>query len=368
MQIGSFVNNVSSSFLPIFEKMQVVIAEKIEKIVEKFDGMDGVAVEVQNRIIEFAAKSIIALGNFGDTLFNIFQQSKIKVLELQRAFLDAAKTILIIAGKFADTTAEIQLLNGVILDNALRTFDAEHAISNYGEAATIVANKLRKYKVDLGDVRDGQNAFTKALVKSNDELDRVSPINAFKDQLKEVDKTFDTIAVNSMKKFEDSIIAGLKSGKLAFKDFADYVIEQLLRVAIQQLITAQLIDPFRTFLSGFDLFSTPSQDNPQLSNFMDSLPTGDNFFKSNNEGGGFTGQGIRAGGLDNKGGFPAILHPNETVIDHTKGQSMQSAPTVNFNISTVDAAGFDELLASRKGLITSIINNAMNNRGRMGVT
>ena len=46
----------------------------------------------------------------------------------------------------------------------------------------------------------------------------------------------------------------------------------------------------------------------------------------------------------------------------------QSAPTVNFNISTVDAASFDELLASRKGLITSIINNAMNNRGRMGVT
>ena len=46
---------------------------------------------------------------------------------------------------------------------------------------------------------------------------------------------------------------------------------------------------------------------------------------------------------------------------------MQAAPTVNFNISTVDAAGFDQLLASRKGLITSIINNAMNNQGKMGV-
>ena len=45
----------------------------------------------------------------------------------------------------------------------------------------------------------------------------------------------------------------------------------------------------------------------------------------------------------------------------------QSAPTVNFNISTVDAAGFDQLLASRKGLITSIINNAMNNQGKMGI-
>jgi hypothetical protein len=83
------------------------------------------------------------------------------------------------------------------------------------------------------------------------------------------------------------------------------------------------------------------------------------------EGGGFTGSGVRAGGIDGRGGFPAILHPNETVVDHTKGQAMGT--TVNFNISTVDAAGFDQLLSSRKGLITSIINNAMNNQGKMGV-
>jgi hypothetical protein len=38
------------------------------------------------------------------------------------------------------------------------------------------------------------------------------------------------------------------------------------------------------------------------------------------DGGGFTGAGSRSGGLDGKGGFPAILHPNETVVDHTKGQ------------------------------------------------
>ena len=37
------------------------------------------------------------------------------------------------------------------------------------------------------------------------------------------------------------------------------------------------------------------------------------------DGGGFTGSGSRSGGMDGKGGFPAILHPNETVIDHTKG-------------------------------------------------
>jgi hypothetical protein len=46
---------------------------------------------------------------------------------------------------------------------------------------------------------------------------------------------------------------------------------------------------------------------------------------------------------------------------------MSGTSTVNFNISTVDAAGFDQLLVSRKGMITSIINQAMNSRGKIGV-
>jgi CRISPR/Cas system CSM-associated protein Csm2 small subunit len=36
------------------------------------------------------------------------------------------------------------------------------------------------------------------------------------------------------------------------------------------------------------------------------------------DGGGFTGNGPRSGGVDGKGGFMAILHPKETVSDHTK--------------------------------------------------
>lgn len=39
-------------------------------------------------------------------------------------------------------------------------------------------------------------------------------------------------------------------------------------------------------------------------------------------GGGFTGSGSRSGGIDGMGGFPAILHPNETVVDHAMGQSV----------------------------------------------
>lgn len=41
-------------------------------------------------------------------------------------------------------------------------------------------------------------------------------------------------------------------------------------------------------------------------------------------GGGFTGAGARIGGIDGKGGFPAILHPNETILDHTKSGGQEA--------------------------------------------
>jgi len=142
----------------------------------------------------------------------------------------------------------------------------------------------------------------------------------------------------------------LEKGKASFKDYATTIVKELIRIALQKLVIDKM------FASFGGLFKKPTIDTSSL-----SLPT----TLPNFDGGGYTGGGARAGGLDGKGGSLAMVHPNETVIDHTKGQGMGA--TVNFNISTVDAAGFDQLLASRKGLITSIINNAMNNQGKMGI-
>ena len=62
---------------------------------------------------------------------------------------------------------------------------------------------------------------------------------------------------------------------------------------------------------------------------------------------------------------PELFIPNST------GQITQSARgvgggsvNVNFNINTVDATGFDELLARSRGTITQLINSAVNERGR----
>jgi hypothetical protein len=49
------------------------------------------------------------------------------------------------------------------------------------------------------------------------------------------------------------------------------------------------------------------------------------------DGGGYTGSGSRSGGLDGKGGFMAMLHPRETVIDHTKGGGAKGLRVVIIN-------------------------------------
>ena len=50
-------------------------------------------------------------------------------------------------------------------------------------------------------------------------------------------------------------------------------------------------------------------------------------------GGGYTGPGSRTGGVDGMGGFLSVLHPNETVIDHTKGQRAGGGHTIIVNVN-----------------------------------
>lgn len=81
--------------------------------------------------------------------------------------------------------------------------------------------------------------------------------------------------------------------------------------------------------------------------------------------------GFANGGAVSKG-QPVVVGERgaELFIPNQTGQITQSArgtgggqTTVNFNINTLDASGFDDLLVRNRGTITQIINNAVNERG-----
>ena len=201
------------------------------------------------------------------------------------------------------------------------------------------ARELTKLEQFLKDAEKGFGKFQASIKTMQDELQGV-----FK-------KSYDGLTKLTMD--------FLEKGKASFKDYATTVVRELMRIAVQKLIIDRMFG-----IMGSNISKLRDRVTGQM-DWNSMFPDGADPFSDNYNGGGYTGMGARAGGVDGKGGFPAILHPQETVIDHTKGQGMGA--TVNFNISTVDAAGFDQLLTSRKGLITQIINNAMNTQGKMGI-
>jgi hypothetical protein len=82
--------------------------------------------------------------------------------------------------------------------------------------------------------------------------------------------------------------------------------------------------------------------------------------------------GFAKGGAVSKG-QPIVVGEQgaELFIPNQTGQITQNArgtgggsTTVNFNINTVDASGFEDLLVRSRGTITQLINNAVNERGK----
>ena len=87
-------------------------------------------------------------------------------------------------------------------------------------------------------------------------------------------------------------------------------------------------------------------------------------------------QGRKQGGRVNQGqpymvgeAGPELIVPDKAsnvVPNHQLG-GMGKAVTVNFNISTVDARGFNELLVNSRGTIVNLINSAVNEKGRVAI-
>lgn len=167
--------------------------------------------------------------------------------------------------------------------------------------------------------------------------------------------------------FEDmfmSIADGTMSAKDAFKQFAAEVIRELYRV----LVVQQLVGQFSMMGKGNGIMgligNVFGSAGGSLGSYgpVTTAPFPTSFSLPNFAGGGDTGLGSRFGGVDGRGGFPAILHPNETVIDHDAlggGQSggMVGGVVVNqtINVSTgVQATVRNEIM----GLMPQISESA----------
>jgi hypothetical protein len=159
------------------------------------------------------------------------------------------------------------------------------------------------------------------------------------------------------------LVDGTTSAKDAFRSMAADIIQQLYRI----LVVEQLVQSIAGAITG--AFAPASAAGTKGTVAPPRRPTG---VFGRYEGGGYTGSGPRSGGLDGKGGFMAMLHPRETVIDHTKGQGA-GGTVVNqvFNISANTSDDTKRLITqtiaqASPAIINQSVGAVMNQRRRGG--
>lgn len=147
---------------------------------------------------------------------------------------------------------------------------------------------------------------------------------AYLDDIKNFSTFAEDATTRAFRGMEDALVNFVKTGKLSFTDLANSIITDLIRIQVRKQITGFLGDLG-------SMFGSSDPTGGMGTTGLDGSASGGLSFA----GGGYTGAGSRSGGADGKGGFMAMLHPNETVIDHAKGQSTGGTTIVqNLNIST----------------------------------
>lgn len=225
-----------------------------------------------------------------------------------------------------------QLTSDLIISTArLKNFSGEFRgasaeIKTFTYETDRFLRQTRKNLYNLPPIVFDTDPITSDLSKIWQETDKTTTsFHQLGEEVKMTAMSMDDVGKRGLTSMEDGLvdlINGTKSASEAFKSMANSIINDLIRMYIQRQITAPLFNAM--FGASATTYTTVSGSaNPTVGN-------PDVYF----EGGGYTGRGSRSGGVDGKGGFNAILHPNETVIDHSKGQGMGGAVNVTLNIST----------------------------------
>jgi len=179
--------------------------------------------------------------------------------------------------------------------------------------------------------REGADALAESMARLEEFTSRSSAGAGFKqglqgyvDEIGNMRDAVGQLTTKSIGGLEDSLTELATTGTTNFKAFAASVLQETSRMIIRQVVLGTIMQAIGGIL-------TPSQGGY---GFASPRSLG------SYAGGGYTGDGARSGGLDGQGGFMAMLHPRETVIDHTRGTPRTGTTTSSSNITiNVDASG-----------------------------
>ena len=227
-------------------------------------------------------------------------------------------------------------------------------------------DKIKKEIEEVGMLEKAYASFSKGFTSAMD-----TQKDAFK-QVEEIGKA-------SFGKLKATLTDFVMTGKLSFGDLAKFVVKAMVEMLIGQAIQFAFKKSLALFKSNAIIEGSINIIRGALATFA-KIPFPLNIVA--------VGGAIAFGtSLLNriksfeKGGRPPVGQPSivgekgaELFVPDQAGTivpndqlGMGKQVTVNFNINTVDARGFNELLVNSRGTIVNLINSAMNEKGKMAI-
>jgi len=261
-------------------------------------------------------------------------------------------------------------------DSIMRTAEAQKKLNEATENTSLVQEKIKK---NTESVFDFQHNLHDNYKRQKSTLEQIT------DQIKEQNEQFSlsseifSIMTSTISSFSRGIAQSIVLGKgmaETFKQIARSLlieiiaktIERIALLTIEKFLLGKLFDKENARLNTEKNITREKQKQVALQALLMAMGGG-----GGGGGGSFFGFFAKGGAVaKNK---PIVVGENgaELFIPNSTGQITQSArgtgdtgggTTVNFNITTVDAKGVEELLLDNRSTIVNVINGALNDQGK----
>ena len=349
-----------------------------------FDEIKSMAKFLGAETSEFLEKQNIELTeDLMDFLNNIGDESKKKFTEIG-AFLNTSLDD-IFGKRFGGAEKGLTLTIDVGFETQIRNFFAE-VMKNFDKARNSAGDFGKTVGQEMHDALASQGMFNEELSLTDKIFKELNLASAgfaegFKEAMKsagDTTKQFQNIGKQAFTELKTMLTDFVMTGKLQFEDFARTITRMIVEALIGRAITAAVDKAIELFKMKsirsalINVYEGATKAFAQGGIFGPVLAAGAIAF-----GLGLVGKmrGFEKGGrppvgmpsiVGEKG--PELFVPDQagTVVPNNQ-LGMGKAVTVNFNINTVDARGFNELLVNSRGTIVNLINSAVNEKGKMAI-
>ena len=344
-----------SAFAPAIEEMVVRFTAFLQRTIEAKGGIELFAKSLAKTLISGIQGALIGFEKLANGFVNIYNEAIRTKNNLKNLFSIGSKDVRQYNEEIASLKKQIEEVKGMsnqsvqvrldATDRLMERLEAVRALRDAAqdtESAELLSGVSTKYiRDELEGVKNALDmvgeSIPQATVPALEAINNVDlGFKAWQQTVKdggEIVQQFTTNALDGMTDALTKGITGAANFADAMKSMAKSVVDSLIKMLVQKYIVdaafGAITGYFGSKATGGGSGSTVGmrQDAPAMpvipANISDSFA-----------GGGFTGYGSRSGGVDGKGGFAAILHPNETVIDHQRGGGGGVVVNQTINVTT----------------------------------